>query len=285
MDINESKIEKLNKGISPINDECILKKMDDVNVKYVSSVKKEYEEADFIFIATNTDYNEVDEKFDLSSIESVMRSIDQNTTHSKVIIIKSTIALGYTDELQLRYPEHKIIFSPEFLREGHALHGNLNPDRIVIGSKDEIGIKIGELLSNNVDIEKDKLDIIYTNNREAEIIKLFANSYLALRVAFVNEMDSFCRKNNLNSNDIINGVGADARIGKDYFNPSFGYGGYCLPKDTWQLLSEFNRANLSGEIIRGVVDANASRKKFIVQQIVENTASECVIGIDRKSVV
>lgn len=279
IDINEEKINMLKSGVAPINDEYINKYIDKVNVKYNTRGATYYNDADMIIIATNTDYNEEKHYFNLNSIEAVVESIDNNTETGKVIVLKSTIPIGYTQDLQNRYPRHKFIFSPEFLRESFALYDNLYPDRIVVGNNFAESEKVAELLRKNVKI--DGVPVMLIPNKEAEMVKLFANTYLATRVAYVNEIDSFCQKLGVNSADVITAVGLDHRIGTGYFNPSFGFGGYCLPKDTKQLREEFINNGVASAIIANVPDANEKRKSFITEEIIKKVSKATKIGMYR----
>ncbi len=274
IDIDENKINLLKSGVSPINDEYISRYISRVNVDYTTNKEKAYSNAEIIFIATDTNYDEEKNKFNLKSIEGAVNDVDKYAKEGTVIVIKSTIPIGYTSNLQKRYPQYKFIFSPEFLREGFALYDNLNPDRIIVGGKEypNEAKEVAELLKSN--IERKDVPIIYTSNEEAEVIKLFANTYLAMRVSFVNELDSFCQSVDMQTANILDGIGYDHRIGRNYFNPSFGYGGYCLPKDTKQLKSEYESNNVPHSIISSIVEANDVRKDFIVDKIIEHINSD-----------
>ncbi len=281
LDINEDRINKLNEGISPLNDDYIIEYVKKGNIKYDLPDGNYYKHADYIIVATNTDYDETLDQFNLKSVYSVIDSINEVCDEEKVIIVKSTIPIGFTQEAKKKYPTHKFIFSPEFLREGFALHDNLYPDRIVVGDTSEIGQEIAALLNKNT-LKNDSIPVLLCENQEAEVIKLFANTYLATRVSFVNEMDTFCQNIGINSKNVIDGVGLDHRIGLGYFNPSFGFGGYCLPKDTKQLRNEFNKRGIDSSIISNIPTANEKRIEFIKNQIISLLDSkDDVIGMYR----
>lgn len=264
VDIIQEKVNLLNNKISPIADKDIenyLKITPPLNISATTQIKDAVADAEYIFIATPTDFKPEINHFDTSSVDSVLQEVTAINPNA-VVIIKSTIPIGYTKQ-KVAIGYRNVIFVPEFLRESFALHDNLYPSRIVIGEKSERALKLGKLLSECA--QKTNIPIIYTNSTEAESIKLFSNTYLAARVAFFNELDSFALVNGLNSRDIIDGVTTDPRIGKHYCNPSFGYGGYCLPKDTKQLLSNF--VNVPESLIGSIVEANRKRKDLIAQQI------------------
>lgn len=274
-DINSEKIELLNRRISPIQDNLIQEYLTQAN-DFIATTDSQiaYENAEIIIIATPTNYDEHKNFFDTSSIEQVLNELDQQNSNA-IIIIKSTIPVGFTESAKELYPNLKIIFSPEFLREGQALYDNLYPSRIVIGDKSDDGNKIGQLFKDST-IKQD-VEVLLLNSTEAEAVKLFSNTYLAMRVAYFNELDSYCAIRGLNSKDIIEAVGLDPRIGAHYNNPSFGYGGYCLPKDTKQLLANYQ--DVPQNLIEAIIQSNRTRKDFIAEQILAKKPK--VVGIYR----
>lgn len=280
IDIDENKIEMLNNGISPINDQFIQKYIEEVNVAYTADKKLAYTDADVIFVATDTNYDDELNKFNLLSLKGALDDISKYASPGTIIVIKSTVPIGFTDEMQALYPNYKLIFSPEFLREGYALYDNLYPDRIVIGGSETYGEEanmIAKLLSKNA--MKSDVPLVLMSNREAEVVKLFANTYLAMRVSFVNELDTYCQVSDLKTYNVLDAIGYDHRIGRDYWNPSFGYGGYCLPKDTKQLNSEYVSHDIPQNLVSNIVKSNETRKQFISDQI------ERLIDFDKSKVV
>ena len=267
-DIDSKKVDLINNFISPIQDKDIDKifKSKKLKLKASTSSKLSLSNSNLVIIATPTNYEAKKGSFDTSSIEKVIKQI-KKFNRNVYTVIKSTVPVGFTDLMRKKYNKKNIAFSPEFLRESRALYDNLNPSRIIIGDKSK---KAGNFLKIIVDCaerKKSKISTIMMESKEAEAVKLFSNSYLAMRVAFFNELDSFAETNKISTLNIIRGVSKDPRIGNFYNNPSFGYGGYCLPKDTKQLLKSFN--NVPNKLIKAVVESNQTRKEFILKSILK----------------